>query len=152
MRRGLFVDGLGGAQFALPGVVDRLRAARAGSDEVLLLAADDPASPWGSVLPWPSRADGVRPRRVSGATVLLVGGAPVLYLEKGQRSLLTFPRAEEDPTALSAAVAAIAARRGYRSLRVTHVDGTVAAESGMVRALLDAGFTREQSALLLSRG
>jgi ATP-dependent Lhr-like helicase len=151
VRRGLFVEGIVGAQFALPGAVDRLRAARAPSEDVLVLAADDPALPWGAMLPWPTRVEGSRPRRVAGASVVLVGGAPVLYLEKGERSLLSFARAEEDPSALHAAVRELQTRRGYRSLRLGHVDGEVAARSPMAPLLLLAGFARDQDALVLER-
>jgi ATP-dependent Lhr-like helicase len=89
-RRGYFVEGLGGAQFALPGAVERLRSEHA---ERLVLAATDPAQPYGAALPWPSsspeREDRAarRPARVPGAHVVLVAGAPVLYVERGGRGL-----------------------------------------------------------------
>jgi ATP-dependent Lhr-like helicase len=91
-RRGYFVEGLGGAQFALPGAVERLRSARA---DPLVLAAGDPAQPYGAALPWPSSPEregrssaGRRPARVPGAHVVLVTGAPVLYVERGGRGLV----------------------------------------------------------------
>ena len=90
-RRGYFVEGLGGAQFALPGAVERLRA-RASDGEVatLVLAAVDPAQPYGAVLPWPRRAAQTRrPARVAGAYVVFVADEPVLYLERGGRGILT---------------------------------------------------------------
>ena len=105
-RRGYFLEGLGGAQFALPGAVERLRA-RSGAGGVagherrppLVLAAVDPAQPYGAALPWPKRheddpthPDGRsarRPARVAGAYVVLVGGDPVVYLERGGRALQT---------------------------------------------------------------
>jgi ATP-dependent Lhr-like helicase len=86
IRRGYFVTGLGGAQFALPGAVDRLRAARDEPEEVLVLAATDPANPYGLALPWP-RTEG-RPQRGPGAYVVLIDGLASLYLERGGRSLL----------------------------------------------------------------
>lgn len=90
-RRGYFVEGLGGAQFALPGAVERLRSgvsARAGA--TLVLAAVDPAQPYGAVLPWPRRAgESRRPARVVGAYVVLVEHEPVLYLERGGRGIVT---------------------------------------------------------------
>ena len=95
-RRGYFVEGLGGAQFALPGAVERLRARR--DDESappLVLAATDPAQPYGAALPWPKR-DGEhrRPSRVAGAYVVLVGAEPAVYVERGGRglTLLVAPR------------------------------------------------------------
>ncbi|HUR47904.1 MAG TPA: DEAD/DEAH box helicase [Acidimicrobiales bacterium] len=90
IRRGYFVTGLGGAQFALPGAVDRLRAAREeavdehGHESGVLLAATDPANPYGVALSWPVKG----PARVAGAYVVLVGGQAALYLHKGGRGLI----------------------------------------------------------------
>jgi ATP-dependent Lhr-like helicase len=91
-RRGWFVAGLGGAQFASPGAVDRLRALREPSPDetrALVLAATDPAQPYGAALAWPEHPG--RPARAAGAFVVLVDGAAVAYVERGGRSLLTFP-------------------------------------------------------------
>ena len=76
LRRGHFVDALAGAQFAYAGAVDRLRAARREDPaSVVLLAASDPANPFGGPLPWPdSRESASTPRRAAGASVVLVGG------------------------------------------------------------------------------
>jgi ATP-dependent Lhr-like helicase len=84
VRRGYFVAGLGGAQFAVPGAVDRLRAFREPplEPQVIALAAVDPANAYGWSLPWPVKG----PQRAAGAYVLLVDGLPSLYLEKGGRS------------------------------------------------------------------
>ena len=89
-RRGWFVAGLGAAQFALPGAVDRLRAFRAPGDEpdVIVLAATDPAQPYGAAVSWPDGPG--RPARAAGAHVVLVDGALAVYLERGGKSLLTF--------------------------------------------------------------
>ena len=62
-RRGYFVEGLGGAQFALAGAVERLRALPDREDDYLILAATDPAQPYGAALRWPKRAEGRRPAR-----------------------------------------------------------------------------------------
>ena len=89
VRRGYFVDGLGGAQFALPGAVDRLRQHRDGDAvgaATVVLAATDPANTYGLTLPWPSEHD-ARPARAAGAYVVLVDGIASLYLERGGRSL-----------------------------------------------------------------
>ena len=74
-RRGYFIEGLGAAQFALTGAVDRLRSySREPEDPVaLVLAACDPANPYGAAVPWPER-EGHRPGRKPGALVVLVGG------------------------------------------------------------------------------
>jgi ATP-dependent Lhr-like helicase len=89
-RRGYFVEGLGGAQFALPGAVERLRGGRLDrKDATLVLAAVDPAQPYGAVMPWPRREGQTRrPARVVGAYVVFVAHEPVLYLERGGRGIV----------------------------------------------------------------
>ncbi len=87
IRRGYFVTGLGGAQFALPGAVDRLRSFREGAPDgpvTLLLAATDPANVYGQGLPWPVKG----PQRVAGAYVVLVDGVASLYVERGGKGLV----------------------------------------------------------------
>src|SRR5262249_38264185 len=87
-RRGYFVAGLGGAQAALGGAVERLRELRPREDEEpdsLVLAAADPAQPYGAALPWPKRAGG-RAARVAGAHVVLLGGGAVLFAQRGARA------------------------------------------------------------------
>ncbi|MFO0637468.1 MAG: hypothetical protein U0168_31980 [Nannocystaceae bacterium] len=82
MRRGHFVAGLRGVQFAAPGAVDRLRGMRAhDDDDVRVLSACDPALPWGAALPWPPTGLAERggARRVAGARVVVVGGRPLLF-------------------------------------------------------------------------
>ncbi|HYY53595.1 MAG TPA: DEAD/DEAH box helicase, partial [Myxococcales bacterium] len=105
IRRGYFIDGLGGLQFALPGAVDRLRSSRDEPASIVALAATDPASPYGTSIPWPEHQS--RMARVAGAYVVLDGGELRLYLERGGRSLLT--AGEVEPSHLQA-LAAIAAR------------------------------------------
>ncbi|MEX1365972.1 MAG: crosslink repair DNA glycosylase YcaQ family protein, partial [Nannocystaceae bacterium] len=160
VRRGYFVDQLGGAQFASPGAVDRIRAVREsddgdreGGDEVVVLSAVDPANPYGWLLPWPVRDDasGSGPRRVAGATVVLVGGEAVLFLDKGGRRLLTFVAADdaERMHAAARALASVAARRRGRSLRVETVDGEAARVSRFAGALREADFRSDVRGLTL---
>jgi ATP-dependent Lhr-like helicase len=144
-RRGHFVEGLTGAQFAAAGAVDRLRAVRAAEDgdaaaEVLVLAAVDPANPYGALLPWPAPAvpDGPAPRRAAGTTVVLVAGVPVLYAERGGRRLLTFAPPVAADVAERALVALVASLG--RTLRVEQVDGQPARASHLAGALAAAGF------------
>jgi len=96
VRRGYFVAGLGAAQFAVAGAVDRLRAEReAPADEPpMVLAATDPAQPFGASIPWP-QVEG-RPARAAGALVVLRGGDVLAYLERGGHRLVLFPAADED--------------------------------------------------------
>ena len=88
VRRGYFVAGLGAAQFALPGAVDRLRSFREEGEASYVLAATDPAQPYGAALPWPD-SEG-RPARAAGAHVVLIDGALAAYLERGAHSVVTF--------------------------------------------------------------
>ena len=143
-RRGYFVEGLGGAQFALPGAVERLRELRTGAnlvdEEPLVLAAADPAQPYGGVLPWPRRA-AARAARVAGAHVVLLGGEAALYVERGGRSLLPLrdPEPEWLGPALDALVAWVRADRGRR-LSVERFDGRPVVESEVMPMLVEAGF------------
>ena len=142
-RRGYFVEGLGGAQFALGGAVERLRELRPrdGDDaEPLVLAAADPAQPYGSILPWPKRA-GARAARVAGAHVVLLGGLAALFVERGGRSLV--PLREPEEAWLRVALAAVvdhARRFGRKRLAVERFDGAPVADSDVLHLLVDAGF------------
>ncbi len=139
-RRGYFVEGLGGAQFALPGAVERLRELRDGEDDVLVLAAADPAQPYGAALPWPKRA-GARAARVAGASVVLLGGEAALFVERGGRSLV--PLRDPDPEWLRAALAALVGhvrQDGGKRLSVERFDGVPVTEGDVLGLLVEAGF------------
>src|SRR5204863_9937122 len=115
-RRGYFVEGLGGAQFALGGGVERLRELRPRDDdelEPLVLAAADPAQPYGGVLPWPKPA-GARAARVAGAYVVLLGGRPALFVERGARSLVPLQDPHEEWLRVALAALVHHARRFTR--------------------------------------
>jgi ATP-dependent helicase Lhr and Lhr-like helicase len=150
-RRGYFVEGLGAAQFALTGAVDRLRTHQREPAEpgAVVLAACDPANPYGAGLPWPDR-EGHRPGRKAGALVVLVGGALIFYVERGGKTLLSF---SEDPTKLAPAAAALArsVQQGLLGkLTVERADG--AHIFGSVRvseALQEAGFRMTPQGLRL---
>jgi ATP-dependent Lhr-like helicase len=177
-RRGYFVEGLGGAQFALPGAVDRMRAlagdslaaaagpaqgtAPGGTDpwetgpagnpapaddgrRAVVLAAADPAQPYGAALSWPARPEDTatshRPGRKAGALAVLFGGELVLYVERGGKTLLSWT---DDPAALEPSARALAAavREGALGrITVEKADGDVIAfDSPLTRALESAGF------------
>ncbi len=160
LRRGHFVDGLAGAQFAFSGAVDRLRAARlvAGSanrPEAVVLAACDPANPFGSLLPWPApRTSDARPRRAAGAFVVVVDGAPALFLDRGARQVASFATAHEAPEVLIAAARAVRVLlldRRRRALRIERIDGESALTSPVRDAFLHAGFRADYKGLTLDR-
>ncbi len=134
IRRGYFVEGLGGAQFALPGAVDRLR--RGGPVAPIALAATDPANVYGSVLPWP--AAGARLAREPGAYVVLAGGELLAYLDRSRSGLWVFPAAKDQPEVIASALAGIARRHRRFNLQV--VNGTPAAAAPLAPALTEWGF------------
>ena len=144
VRRGYFVAGLGAAQFAHPGAVDRLRAFRptAATDDPaeettgpLVLAAADPAQPYGAALPWPP-SEG-RPARQAGAYVVLADGAPAAYLERGGRSLLTFGA---DPAVWVDALASLVKDGRLKRIQLGRIDGADASAHPAAADLRAAGF------------
>jgi ATP-dependent helicase Lhr and Lhr-like helicase len=143
-RRGYFVEGLGGAQFALGGAVERLRELRPAPDEGLtdrlVLAAADPAQPYGAALPWPKRA-GARAARVAGAHVVLLGGLPALFVERSGKSIVPLRDPEDEwlRPAVEALVEHVKAGRVKR-LAVERFDGEPVTESAALPLLVEAGF------------
>ncbi|HEY2813603.1 MAG TPA: DEAD/DEAH box helicase [Acidimicrobiales bacterium] len=120
VRRGYFVAGLGAAQFALPGAVDRLRSfrERGSAGDTVVLAATDPAQPFGASLPWPEHADRGRPARTAGAHVVIIDGHLAAHLERGGHSLVTF-----GVDGWASALRELVARGRYRSVEIRKVDG-----------------------------
>ncbi len=142
-RRGYFVEGLGGAQFALGGAVERLRELRPKDGEEaepLVLPAADPAQPYGAALPWPKRA-GARAARVAGAYVVLLGGEAALFVERGGRSLVPLREPEEEwlRPALAALVEHVR-QAGLKRLAVERFDSEPVGETEIMPLLLEAGF------------
>jgi ATP-dependent Lhr-like helicase len=163
-QRGYFVESLGGAQFAVASTVDRLRTYLDGVDQerreyhTVVLAAADPANPYGAALPWPTRkstdGDGRddvthRPGRKAGALVALVDGELTWFLERGGRSLLSFSDDVEAHHAAGAALADLVAKGRVPSLLVEKVDGAPVLDptaggrhAAVQQALTEAGFSR----------
>jgi ATP-dependent Lhr-like helicase len=146
VRRGYFVAGLGAAQFALPGAVDRLRSAREAADPALhpelvpapvVLSATDPAQPYGAALDWP-QSEG-RPSRIGGAIVVLRNGRPLVWFDRRSSHLVTFADANDDSWA--EALATLVKDGRQRSVEVRKVNGQPIARAGdQARALVAAGF------------
>jgi ATP-dependent Lhr-like helicase len=156
VRRGYFVSGLGAAQFAVPGAVDRLRAERQPvggplhedrAPVVHVLAATDPAQPYGAALSWP-QSEG-RPARAAGAQVVLVDGEAAAYLERGGKTLVTFPKAADTDAWVDGLVALVKERRVSR-LAIAKIDGEAAAASPTAALLRAHGFQEGYKALTLS--
>jgi ATP-dependent Lhr-like helicase len=142
-RRGYFVEGLGGAQFALAGAVERLRSLPETDGSFQVLAATDPANPFGAALPWPKPPSGRRPARAPGAYVLLRDGEPIVYVERGGRSILRLGELSNADlaTAMQALADAVTAGR-LPKLGIEKLDGEPVIGSGHEEALLSAGFSR----------
>ena len=150
-RRGYFVEGLGGAQFALPGAVERLRSLPDEEGRHVVLAATDPANPYGASLSWPKRAEGRRPSRSPGAYVLLRDGEPRLYVERGGRGVLRLAELEGEELTESLQVLAEAAADGrLPRLAIERVDGEPVIGSGLEPTLIEAGFSRQPRRLVAS--
>jgi len=146
IRRGYFVEGMGGSQFALPGAVDRLRAGTEREAPVTLAAAD-PANPFGASLPWPDH-DG-RPSRSAGAFVVIWDGRLLAFVERGGRTVLSF---SEDLGHLEMAASALVSlgRRRMRRMVVSTVDGEPAGATPLGSALISAGFAEGYKGLTLA--
>ncbi len=154
VRRGYFVAGLGATQFALPGALDLLRSLRDTPDEpeVVVLAATDPANPYGATVRWPAcgaSADGTArtPTRSVGATVILVNGALAAYLARGDRQLVTWlPDAEPERARAAHGIARALidrARSGVdapRGMLIEDIDGMSPAAHPLAPYLAGAGF------------
>jgi ATP-dependent Lhr-like helicase len=154
VRRGYFVEGLGAAQFAVPGAEDRLRALREPAAEAVavLLASTDPANPYGAALPWPERP-GIRAARSAGTSVVLIDGALGAFVGKDGRSVALFVPAEE-PERTRAAGAVARALAGLvsfarRTLLIGQVDTVAANESPWLPVFEAAGFMATSQGLFL---
>jgi ATP-dependent helicase Lhr and Lhr-like helicase len=153
VRRGYFVAGLGGAQFATAGADERLRV-KPSDERALALAATDPANPYGAALPWPEGEP--RPQRAPGAVVVLHQGRLIAYLSKGERRLSLFlepeqPAREHQLQALLATLKTLVGRDKRRALLIQEIDGVAAPRSPWAPAFLAAGFATGASGLGLRR-
>lgn len=159
-QRGYFVESLGGAQFAVASTVDRLRSYLDSVDperpqyQTVVLAAADPANPYGATLPWPEGAH--RPGRKAGALVALVDGELAWFLERGGRTLLTFTDDADAHHAAAGALADLVGTRRVQSLLVEKVNGepvlapeALDDQAAVVAALTGAGFARTPRGLRL---
>jgi ATP-dependent helicase Lhr and Lhr-like helicase len=150
-RRGYFIEGLGGAQFALPGAVERLRAQRDDdSAPPIVLAATDPAQPYGAVLRWPQR-ESRSPARHPGAYVVLAGAEPVIYVERGGKGLQILVEANDPRLGDATAALVDAVHRGrIKRLALERVDGEPIVGSEWEDALIELGFRPGPRKLTLS--
>ena len=152
-RRGYFVEGLGGAQFACAGADDMLRCETADQNEKpLVLAANDPANAYGAALPWPTHnthektiqpSDTNRPQRAAAALVILSGGKLLGYLNKTRTKLTTFLATEDpDRTRQKRLLASALAQRAKDrfSILIEQIDGSSPEKSSLSESLAAEGF------------
>jgi ATP-dependent Lhr-like helicase len=156
-QRGYFVESLGGAQFAVASTVDQLRSYLDDVDpekpaySAIVLAATDPANPFGAALPWPTRPDSDvshRPGRKAGALVVLVDGELVWYLERGGKSLLNFSTDEDAQLAAGGMLVKLIGSARLGGVLIEKLNGLGILEIAdtdrkiTIDALLNAGFAR----------
>jgi ATP-dependent helicase Lhr and Lhr-like helicase len=158
VRRGYFVEGRGGAQFALPGADERLRAARDAGASVrpVVLAATDPANAWGALLDWPASASSARPQRAAGARVVLLDGVLLGWMGRGEHPVLTFlpedePDRSEGAHALARGLAGLVEAGSRPALLIASIDGAHASASPLAPAFERAGFVASARGLLKRR-
>jgi len=164
VRRGYFAADLGATQFAMPAAVDLLRSLRVqqeGSSEVVMLAATDPANPYGALMRWP---ESLGLTRSVGARVVLVDGALVAYLRRGNPNVqVMLPEEEPGRSQVARVLAeffvaqvqkleADGGERGRGGMLIAQVNGVNVAEHPMAKYLLDAGFVAGGMGFNVRRG
>ncbi|MBP2436556.1 ATP-dependent helicase [Microbacterium amylolyticum] len=155
-RRGYLIEGLGAAQFATSPTIDRLRTFSAVPDPAPLsarvLAATDPANPYGAALPWPDLEDIThRPGRKAGAIVVLIDGHLTLYLERGGRTVLSFTDDDQLLAATAQGLTETARERSLETLTIEKVNGVFIYQAPLARHLRSAGFVESTKGLTLRK-
>lgn len=155
--RGYYVETLGAAQFAAPATIDRLRGHLREDDTptataAFVLAATDPAQPFGAALPWPDRlpddtAPTHRPARKAGSMVVLHDGRAVAYVERGGKKVISFDDHPDRITAAAKALVGLVRSRRVSRLTIESVGGSPAQESSWAGTLREAGFERTPKGL-----
>ena len=162
-RRGYFIEGLGAAQFATGGTIDRLRTFAAGVSDTssgqrntermvaVALAATDPANAYGAALPWPTLPGDTthRPGRKAGALVVLVDGALVLYVERGGKTVVAFETDEAVLAAATVSLAALVTTGRVQKIAVETANGVFVIGTDVGAALRAAGFLETPRGLRL---
>jgi ATP-dependent Lhr-like helicase len=159
VRRGMFVAGLGAAQFTLGPALDLLRAGREPGElpHVVTLASTDPANPYGGVLPWPTPEGAGRPTRSAGTLVVLVDGRLAAWIGRGDRQVLAWlpedePRRQHTARAVATELNRLATETPRQGLLVADVNGVPVADHPLAPYLDEVGFTRGAMGMARSRG
>jgi len=151
IRRGYFVAGLGAAQFAMPAALDLLRSMRDAPEtpRTAVVAATDPANPYGAIVKWPELRDapasGRGPTRAAGGLVVLVDGQAAAFLRRGERELLLFlPDLEPSRSRVGREAARmllhLAATREPRGMLIEDINGAPASTHPAARFFIEEGF------------
>jgi ATP-dependent Lhr-like helicase len=146
IRRGYFVAGLGATQFAGPGAIDLLRSMREEPEqpETVMLAATDPANPYGAIVKWPESKFTMS--RSVGAHVILVNGLMACYISRGEKQLLLF-LPDDEPSRSNAAreiarqLASLVRDGTRRALLIAEIDDEPASRSPLAPFLVEQGFS-----------
>jgi ATP-dependent Lhr-like helicase len=145
IRRGYFVAGLGATQFASGGAIDLLRSLRdePESPETVMLAATDPANPYGAIVKWPE--SGWMLSRSVGAEVILVNGLMACYVSRGEKQFYVFLPEDEPSRSMVARevakkLAALVTEGGRRALLIAEVNDEPASRSVLAPFLVEQGF------------
>ncbi|MFS4432654.1 ATP-dependent helicase [Citrobacter farmeri] len=151
--RGRFVEGMGGAQFAERHTIDRLRDLTSSNTEnqaftPVALSANDPANPWGTLLPWPTHPSSLVPARRNGAFVVISAGQLRLYLAQGGKKMMVWSENEEMPSPEIFSALAGALRREPRlRFMLTEVNDKPVRQTTLFTLLREVGFSSSPQGL-----
>lgn len=151
--RGRFVEGMGGAQFAERHTIDRLRDLTSSNTEnqaftAVALSANDPANPWGTLLPWPTHPSSLVPARRNGAFVVISAGQLRLYLAQGGKKMMVWSENEEMPSPEIFSALASALRREPRlRFTLTEVNDKPVRQTTLFTLLREVGFSSSPQGL-----
>ena len=151
-RRAYVVAGLGGSQFALPQAVDMVRSDddRDLASGAIVMAASDPANPYGAALAWPRSNTAARPGRKAGASVVLISGRLTAYVERGGASVLIFVDDEETQKKTAIALAEAVGEGLMQPLNIKRINSGDL-QHPFVEHLVEAGAERTPNSLRVRR-
>jgi ATP-dependent Lhr-like helicase len=158
VRRGYFVEGLSGVQYATAEAADALgeRAGdRAGESPPVLTSTLDPANLYGSGAPLDIdllEGGTARLTRAPGNFLVLCGGRPVLIIEAYGKRLTGLASASESELREAIALLPSLARPTRRVLKVDTYNGAAALASPAVPWLGAAGFVRDHPGMAYYAG
>jgi ATP-dependent Lhr-like helicase len=142
VRRGYFIEGFGGAQFGIPGAIERLRTSA--NADLVVMAATDPANPYGAATPWPT-SDGT-PQRRARSTIAMMSGAPIAWMDPAGRSVALF-----DADAMQSVEAIWVLASGRPRSFIARIDGIDVRDHALGSLLIERGFVPGYKGMSLPR-